>query len=94
MDILFRACAALGASRHALFLTAFATLLARLAAQEAVTLRNSGGDATILAIAFDPEASFREAVERDPKCTRFRSRSALRVGVCLHLFAGIFRRHS
>jgi amino acid adenylation domain-containing protein len=59
MDCLFRACAALGASRHALFLTAFATLLARLAAQEAVTLRNSGGDQTILAIAFDPEASFR-----------------------------------
>ena len=59
MDRLFQACAALAAGRDTFFLTTFATLLARLAGQEAVTLRNSNGDPTILALAFDPEASFR-----------------------------------
>src|ERR1700677_4847269 len=59
MDRLFQACAALAAGRDVFFLTTFATLLARLAGQEAVTLRNSSGDSTILALTFDPEASFR-----------------------------------
>ena len=59
LDGLFQACAVLAATRDTFFLTTFATLLARLTGQEAVTLRNSGGDPTILALAFDPEASFR-----------------------------------
>jgi amino acid adenylation domain-containing protein len=59
MDHLFQVCAALDVGRNAFFLTAFATLLARLAGQEAVTLRNCGGDPAILALAFDAEASFR-----------------------------------
>jgi amino acid adenylation domain-containing protein len=59
LDGLLRACAALAASQEAFFLTTFATLLARLAGQEVVTLRNSGSDPTILVLTFDPEASFR-----------------------------------
>jgi amino acid adenylation domain-containing protein len=59
LDRLFQACAALAAPRGTFFLTAFATLLARLAGQEAVTLRNKGGEPTILALSFDPEESFR-----------------------------------
>jgi len=59
LDCLFQACAALAASQDTLFLTIFATLLARLAGQEAVTLRNSGGDPAVLALTFDPDASFR-----------------------------------
>ena len=59
LDGLFQACSALAADRDVFFLTAFAMLLARLAGQEAVTLRRCGGDSTILALAFDAEASFR-----------------------------------
>jgi amino acid adenylation domain-containing protein len=59
MDRLFQACAALAVGWDALFLTVFATLLARLAGQEAVTLRNCSGDPAILSLAFDAEASFR-----------------------------------
>ena len=59
LDRLFQACAALAAGRDIFFLTTFATLLARLAGQEAVTLRSCGGDPTILALAFEPETSFR-----------------------------------
>ena len=59
LDCLFQACAALAASQEAFFLTTFATLLARLAGQEVVTLRNSGGDPTPLVLTFDPETSFR-----------------------------------
>jgi amino acid adenylation domain-containing protein len=60
LDRLFRACASLAAPQDAFFLATFATLLARLAGQEAVTLRNKGGDPAILALAFDPEESFRD----------------------------------
>ena len=42
MDHLFQSCAALAVGRDTFFLTAFATLLARLAGQEAVILRNCG----------------------------------------------------
>ena len=59
LDQLFQACVALAAGRDTFFLTTFATLLARLAGQEAVTVRNCYGDPTILTLAFDPEASFR-----------------------------------
>src|ERR1700677_4240774 len=59
LERLFQDCAALAAGQDVFFLTTFATLLARLAGQEAVTLRNSSGDTTILALTFDPEASFR-----------------------------------
>ena len=59
LDDLFQASAVLAATRDTFFLTTFATLLARLTGQEAVTVRNNGGDPTILALAFDPEASFR-----------------------------------
>jgi amino acid adenylation domain-containing protein len=59
LERLFQDCAALAAGQDVFFLTTFATLLARLAGQEAVTLRNSSGDSTILALTFDPEASFR-----------------------------------
>ncbi len=60
MDHLFQSCAALAVGRDTFFLTAFATLLARLAGQEAVILRNCSGDPAILSLAFDAEASFRE----------------------------------
>ncbi len=59
LDCLFQACAALTARRDVFFLTTFATLLARLAGQEVVILRDSGGDPTILALSFDPQESFR-----------------------------------
>jgi amino acid adenylation domain-containing protein len=58
-DRLFQACAALEVEPDTFFLTAFATLLARLAGQEAVILRNCGRDPAILPLAFDAEASFR-----------------------------------
>jgi amino acid adenylation domain-containing protein len=60
MDHLFQSCAALAVGRDTFFLTAFATLLARLAGQEAVILRNCSADPAILSFAFDAEASFRE----------------------------------
>ena len=59
LDQVFQACVALAAGRDTFFLTTFAILLARLAGQEAVTVRNCCGDPTILALAFDPDASFR-----------------------------------
>jgi amino acid adenylation domain-containing protein len=59
MDHLFQSCAALAVGPDTFFLTAFATLLARLAGQEAVILR-CGDDPAILSLAFDAEASFRE----------------------------------
>ena len=59
LDQVFQACVALGAGRDTFFLTTFAILLARLAGQEAVTVRNCYGDPTILALTFDPDASFR-----------------------------------
>ncbi len=58
-DRLFQACAALEVEPETFFLTAFATLLARLAGQEAVILRNCGRVPAILPLAFDAEASFR-----------------------------------
>lgn len=60
MDHLFQSCAELAVGRDAFFLTAFATLLARLAGQETVILRNCSGDPAILSFAFHAEASFRE----------------------------------
>jgi amino acid adenylation domain-containing protein len=60
MDHLFQSCTALAVGRDAFFLTAFATLLTRLAGQEAVILRNCGDDPAILSLAFDAQASFRE----------------------------------
>jgi amino acid adenylation domain-containing protein len=59
MDRLFHSCAALAVGRDTFFLTAFATLLARLAGQDAVILRICSGDPAILSLAFDAEASFR-----------------------------------
>ena len=59
MDRLFHSCAALAVGRDTFFLTAFATLLARLAGQDAVILRICCGDPAILSLAFDAEASFR-----------------------------------
>jgi amino acid adenylation domain-containing protein len=67
MDRLFAATAALDVGLDRFFLTGFATLLARLAGQEAVTLRNCGGDPTVLALAFDAEVSFRELLSATPK---------------------------
>ena len=60
MDRLFQSCAELAVGRGSFFLTAFATLLARLAGQEAVILRNCGDDPAIISLAFDTEASFRQ----------------------------------
>ena len=94
MDCLFRACDALGASRHALFLTAFATLLARLAAQEAVTLRNNGSDPTIMAIAFDPEASFRGLLSATQNAHASTPDQSCALEFVFTSSRGIFRRHS
>ncbi len=60
MDHLVQSCAALAVSLDTFFLTAFATLLARLAGQEAVILRNCSSDPAIFSFTFDAEASFRE----------------------------------
>jgi amino acid adenylation domain-containing protein len=60
LDHLFQSCAALAVGRDTLFLTAFATLLARLAGQEAVILRNCGDDPATISLAFEAEASFRD----------------------------------
>ena len=51
--------ASLGTELEAFFMTAFATLLARLAGQDVVRLRKIHGDPHILSLAFDPEESFR-----------------------------------
>ena len=59
MDHLFQSCAALTVGWDTFFLTAFATLLARLAGQEAVILRICSDDPETLSLAFDAEASFR-----------------------------------
>jgi amino acid adenylation domain-containing protein len=63
LDFLFENSAALASSLDTLFLTGFAILLARLAGQETVTVRNYAKDAT-LALAFDAEASFRGLLSR------------------------------
>ena len=59
MDRLSRVSAFLGTGCDAFFMVAFATLLARLAGQEVVRLRNIRGDPNILTFKFDPEVSFR-----------------------------------
>jgi amino acid adenylation domain-containing protein len=50
--------AALGASRDAFLLAVFATLLARLAGQNAVTLGRTGDFRALLALEFDPKDTF------------------------------------
>jgi amino acid adenylation domain-containing protein len=59
LDRVSRACAALQIGRDAFLLTAFATLLARLAGQEVVTLGNVAADRAVLTLSFDDGASFR-----------------------------------
>ena len=59
LDRVSRACAALQTGRDAFLLTAFATLLARLAGQEVVTLGNIAADRAVLTLSFDDGASFR-----------------------------------
>jgi amino acid adenylation domain-containing protein len=59
MDRLFHVSASLGTDCDVFFMSAFATLLARLAGQEVVRLRNILGDPNILTFRFDPEVSFR-----------------------------------
>jgi amino acid adenylation domain-containing protein len=71
MDRLLEASAALDVGLDKFFLTAFATLLARLAGQEAVTLRNCSGDPAILPLAFDAEASFRTLLGATQKTDEF-----------------------
>jgi amino acid adenylation domain-containing protein len=59
MDFLARVLASLGTDCDAFFMIAFATLLARLADQEVVRLRDILNDPNILIFKFDLEASFR-----------------------------------
>ena len=59
LDRLSRACAVLETGRDAFLLTAFATLLARLAGQEVVTLGNIAAERAVLTFSFDDGASFR-----------------------------------
>jgi surfactin family lipopeptide synthetase A len=59
MDRLSGVCASLGTDCGGFFMITFATLLARLAGQEVVRLRNILGDPNILTFKFDSEVSFR-----------------------------------
>jgi amino acid adenylation domain-containing protein len=59
LDRVSQACGLLHTGRDEFLLAAFATLLARLAGHEVVTLGNIGADRAVLAFSFDDEASFR-----------------------------------
>jgi amino acid adenylation domain-containing protein len=66
MDRLSQVVSSLGTSCDAFFMFAFATLLARLAGEEVVRLRNIVGDPHILAFKFDREVSFRSLLTVPP----------------------------
>jgi amino acid adenylation domain-containing protein len=58
-DLISQVSASMETDCDVFFKIAFATLLARLAGQEVVRLRNILGDPTVLTFEFDPEVSFR-----------------------------------
>jgi amino acid adenylation domain-containing protein len=71
MDRLLQASAALDVGPDTFFLTAFTTLLARLAGQESVTLRKCGGDPASLSLTFNAEASFRTLLSASRNANEF-----------------------
>jgi amino acid adenylation domain-containing protein len=66
MDLVSRVAASLGTDCERFFMIAFATLLARLAGQERVKLRDILGDRMILTFHFDDEVSFRSLLAATP----------------------------
>ena len=60
----------LDAGPESIFLTIFSTLLARLAGQEMVILRNISGDPTLLTLRFEADASFRTMLKATPSQRR------------------------